>query len=433
MRRREFVWASSVLTVLLMSMCAWASARTNDVRDPYYHVDTEELEAGQHGRLIKFRSIEAPAGLEGAESNRLMIYKSNRNDASETPIAVSAIVAIPHGPTPVDGWPIISWAHGTVGSADKCAPSMDNQLIADSDALRLHKVINHAPHLMLNEFLSAGWAVVMTDYEGLGTAGAHPYLNGESEARSILDAVQAAHELKYDNHEGSIFSKRFAIVGHSQGGQAALFAAHYQPVWAPALDLVGAAAIAPASKLEVLQSLPGASLINPDLRANFPFLALAIEGVRRGKADLDMSKFFTETGLKLYSETADVLCRTELSESRWVEQGEALFSKPILVELAAQLRAMHPDLKISVPVRISQAEKDRRVDVGFTRDLKDQLKKTNPGGPAGQICYKEYSHVEQADDERLGDHFGILKDDREPIKAWLAKRFESASDLCPEE
>ncbi|WP_438043951.1 hypothetical protein [Sorangium sp. So ce128] len=37
------------------------------------------------------------------------------------------------------------------------------------------------------------------------------------------------------------------IVGHSQGGQAALFGAHHAPIWTPELDLRGVAALAPAS------------------------------------------------------------------------------------------------------------------------------------------------------------------------------------------
>jgi hypothetical protein len=37
--------------------------------------------------------------------------------------------------------------------------------------------------------------VVQTDYEGLGTPGTHPYLNGPSEGRRVLDMVRAARRL----------------------------------------------------------------------------------------------------------------------------------------------------------------------------------------------------------------------------------------------
>ena len=72
---------------------------------------------------------------------------------------------------------------------------------------------------LLQRWLKAGYAVVRTDYEGLGTPGVHQYLVGKSEGRSVLDAVRAARALE------PRCRKRFVIAGHSQGGHAALFAA----------------------------------------------------------------------------------------------------------------------------------------------------------------------------------------------------------------
>ncbi|WP_322362847.1 lipase family protein [Pseudomonas sp. Teo4] len=187
--------------------------------DPYYYVSAETLRLGKHGQLIKYKEIDPPAGLEQASQNFLAIYKSAKNDATNSPVAVSAVIALPKGKKPAGGWPIVSWAHGTVGSADKCAPSMDNHLIADTPALRLHKVINRSPHVMLNAFLDNGWAVVMTDYEGLGTEGPHPFLNGASQARSVLDAVRTARQLPVIKGRAPLFSRSFAVVGHSQGGR----------------------------------------------------------------------------------------------------------------------------------------------------------------------------------------------------------------------
>jgi len=156
------------------------------------------------------------------------------------PTARAALQAAPTG-----GYSVISWAHGTVGCADHCAPSRD---VETSDT---HK-FNSYVHILLNEFLNAGWAVVMTDYEGLGTKGLHPYQLGESEARGILDIVLAARSFHPK------ISNRLAIVGHSQGGQAALFAAHHHahtPGWKPEIDLRGVAALAPASGIKTLVSL----------------------------------------------------------------------------------------------------------------------------------------------------------------------------------
>ena len=57
-----------------------------------------------------------------------------------------------------------------------------------------HGYINYA-YPLLQRWLKAGYAVVRTDYEGLGTPGAHPYLIGASEGRAMLDMVRAARKL----------------------------------------------------------------------------------------------------------------------------------------------------------------------------------------------------------------------------------------------
>jgi acetyl esterase/lipase len=88
--------------------------------------------------------------------------------------------------------------------------------------------------------------VVATDYPGLGTAGPHPYLIGESAARAVLDSVRAARSMP--NGSGN----RFAVWGHSQGGHAALFTGLTARRYAPDLQLVGVAAAAPATELGTL-------------------------------------------------------------------------------------------------------------------------------------------------------------------------------------
>ncbi len=72
----------------------------------------------------------------------------------------------------------------------------------------------------------------------------HPYLVGESEGRAVLDIVRAARSMPAINA-----SNRVAIWGHSQGGQAALFAGLIARSYAPDLNLVGVAVAAPATEL----------------------------------------------------------------------------------------------------------------------------------------------------------------------------------------
>ncbi len=97
---------------------------------------------------------------------------------------------------------------------------------------------------MISRWLKAGYAVVRTDYEGLGTPGVHPYLIGNSEGRATLDIARAARQLD------PRLSKTTIISGHSQGGRAALFAAALAPKWTPDLKVRGTVAFAPASHLD---------------------------------------------------------------------------------------------------------------------------------------------------------------------------------------
>ncbi|MDC0707576.1 alpha/beta fold hydrolase [Stigmatella sp. ncwal1] len=350
---------------------------------------------GTPGSVIWSRKLVGAAALKGAGSNELVLYRST--SVHDKPIAVSGIVALPKGTAPAGGWPVITWAHGTVGSADKCAPSRD---AIGSPAYKF----NQAPHRMLNAFLKEGWAVVMTDYEGLGTEGPHPYLLGLSEARGVLDILLAARELHPE------ISKKVAIVGHSQGGQAALFAAAEAKARKDELELRGVLALAPASFMGTLFWL-GTQGDEPGEGMAFP--ALFLTGALAGNADLKKEDILSEEGLRLFPEV-ETKCRVELSKTgSW---GSLIPSKMVkenanLTPLMEELRKMHPgDLSIDVPVRIVQGLADERVSPIQTTLLIEQL--THKGTKIELRVYP------------LMDHFGVLARDVENAKNWLKQRLE---------
>jgi alpha-beta hydrolase superfamily lysophospholipase len=150
-------------------------------------------------------------------------------------IAVSGMVIIPAGSPPEGARPIVAWAHPTTGVVPHCAPSL---------------AIFHFQQIQgLRDLLEQGFIVAATDYPGLGTAGPHPYLVGVSEARAVIDSVRATRLM-----EGTAAGYRYAVWGHSQGGQAALFTGLISRGYAPELNLVGVAAAAPATDLVTLMS-----------------------------------------------------------------------------------------------------------------------------------------------------------------------------------
>ncbi len=141
-------------------------------------------------------------------------YTSADHDGE--PTRVTGTVALPDGPPPPGGWPVLSWAHGTTGVADPCAPSRDT---VDGPAHDYLGLVDET----LDEWVADGYAVVRTDFEGLGTPGPHPYLHGDSAANAMVDLVRAARDL-----DPAVGRDWFAM-GHSQGGHAALFAAAREP------------------------------------------------------------------------------------------------------------------------------------------------------------------------------------------------------------
>jgi acetyl esterase/lipase len=195
----------------------------------FYQAAEQEL-AGAPGTLIRREPMRfAPAG---AAAYRVL-YRSR--GLRDEPIAVSGIVVVPAGPPPNGGRPIVAWAHPTTGVVPRCAPSL---------------AIFHFQQMQgLRNLVERGYVVTATDYPGLGTAGPHPYLVGVSEGRAVLDAVRAARTLPEVGD-----ASRFAVWGHSQGGQAALYAGLLAPSYAPELNLMGVAAAAPATELATLMS-----------------------------------------------------------------------------------------------------------------------------------------------------------------------------------
>ncbi|MFX9169475.1 lipase family protein, partial [Acinetobacter baumannii] len=85
--------------------------------------------------------------------------------------------------------PILAWAHGTTGVADTCAPSGD---YVGGPVHSYQEVASNA----LDSWLARGYAVVAPDYQGLGTLGAHPYMNAKSQLHTVVDAVRALHAVK---------------------------------------------------------------------------------------------------------------------------------------------------------------------------------------------------------------------------------------------
>ncbi len=354
----------ALLLAALLAAPASGQVPAGPAGDAFY-TPPATLPAG-HGAPIWQRRLSGSAVLKSAKSNRLVLYRSTATNGSA--VAVSGTVAIPKGKPPKGGWPVISWAHGTTGIADACAPSRRD-------------AFGGYDHALLNRWLKAGYAVVRTDYEGLGTPGDHAYLIGVSEGRSVLDMVRAARRLD------SKIGKRVVIAGHSQGGHAALWAASLQRKWTPELNLRGTVAFAPASHLgdqaTLLRSLtqPGGGLSG--------LVALIIRGIDIARPDLNVQAGLSDRAKALYP-AISTECLGDLAKQTsfgGLAPADLLRPDTPLDAVVAALNANDPEtLRIRGPVRIEQGLTDTTVFPNFTRSLVSEIKAT--------VTYKTYKGVD---------------------------------------
>lgn len=216
------------------------------------------------GRLLDARPLTTAAALPSAARTMAIHYASD--DMHGRQITVSGTVAIPKGKAPAGGWPVLSWAHGTTGIADVCAPSRDTVNGPDHDYLGPVTQV-------LDSWVQKGYVVAQTDYQGLGTPGVHPYINGVSEANSVIDIVRAARRL--DPSVG----RNWAVAGHSQGGQATLFTSQEARDRAPDLALRAAVSIAPGG-VGLDQMVPYMMAGGPGAAAAEAFAPLIVLGAQ---------------------------------------------------------------------------------------------------------------------------------------------------------
>jgi pimeloyl-ACP methyl ester carboxylesterase len=364
--RRALIAAAALAACGLITPVAADAALSAAPPGLAFYSPPKRLLAGSHGSVIWARAIRSP--LSAAGRAQLVPYWSRALNGK--PIAVSGTIETPKGRAPAGGWPVISWAHGTTGIADVCAPS------------RIPAASTSYVYSQFNTWLRRGYAIASTDYEGLGTAGTHPYLIGRSEGRGVIDIVRAARAL--DSGVGT----RWAIAGHSQGGHAALWAAALAPTWAPELSFRGVAAFAPASHLGTQARLI-ANLSSPSPLTGLAAMivagaAVADPGINLGRLTSDQARPLIP---RLYRECIGALAGPRefgaLSPAQLARPGADLS------RLLRVLDAQNPSLTIRAPVLILQGAADTTVFPVFTNQLVGELKAKHD-----TVTYRTYPGVQ---------------------------------------
>ncbi|HQR02983.1 MAG: lipase [Proteobacteria bacterium] len=343
--------------------------------------------------------LEPKLRLENAAESIRLLYSSEGFNGR--PVTVSGQAFLPRGTAPKGGWPVLAWSHGTVGIADVCAPSFRGNSARDIT--------------YLNKWLAAGYAIVATDYEGLGTPGTHAYLHCRSEANGNVDAVRAAQQL------GWPLSKNWLVFGQSQGGQGALCTGAIATKRAPELNFLGTLATAPG-----LNFMDRFSVMNPaDPNPFIVVTLLMARGFETFEPDFKSSNVFTDAAMALMpvanSECIETMINRGVAAKLTVGESFKLFPLSAAPGVAAAARQMEiPRDGWDRPVFIGQGMADEMVSYPATVDFGVDL---CARGVTTSI--KRYPGAR---------HSGPIEQGFDDFRTWVDARFAGlpATDNCAE-
>lgn len=216
--------------------------------------------------------VDAPVDFRGYPVLQTLVQTSVRvryrstSGVDGSPSTVSGVVLVPKGEPPPGGWPVAAIGHPTAGVGTSCAPSAYPGLMGGLPAVI--------------PFLTYGYVVAMSDYQGLGTPGPHPYLDPKTAGYNVIDSVRAAREVVPDT------SGTWVSYGVSQGGQAVWAANEMAAEYGGDLRLLGSISVAPATDLRPLVDAMVAGTLTTAQKVVLP---LVLEGVRalHPQANLD--------------------------------------------------------------------------------------------------------------------------------------------------
>ncbi|MGV9858234.1 alpha/beta hydrolase family protein [Gordonia sp. NPDC003425] len=340
------------------------------------------------GRVISTAPLAPRATLPGSVDGQRITYWTK--GVKDVPAQSSAAVYLPPGKAPAGGWPVIAWAHGTTGLNDVCAYSTNGPILPDRD------------WAYLDSWLQQGYAVVASDYVGLGTPGPHPYLDGKVEAHSVVDAVKAA------TATNPALAKKWVVVGQSQGGGAAMFTARYADEFGGNSDGLsyrgGVATGVPAYVEDLVPLIARPGSVPVSLGKSLPettsYVLYILSGLRAAFPEWNVDSYLTPYGREWVDRAEGPLCDTtkgpgqEYGFGDVIEKSDVvigkLFSRPLdqIPGFSAALKDYMgvPESGYHEPVFVGQGLLDTDVNTPGTLLLVQRMK-----GNGQPVTFKAYN------------------------------------------
>jgi Secretory lipase len=289
------------------------------------------LPSRNHGDLIRSEEFEEYGLPSGILAVRILYHSRS---ASGQDVAASGVVLYPEAKTPPGGWPVIAWAHALHGVARQCAPSLARNL-------------QHGPILAM--YVNLGYAVVATDYTGLGTRFRNAFSDVPSNATDVIYSVRAARAAVPQ------LGSRWIAIGIGQGGPAVIGVAELEKeIRDP--NYLGSMAISGLEDWQDRYQHPGEPTYETPL-----FLAY---GIRTVFPEFEVKEILTDKALSLYPRVEkscgdpigeSKLTPAELLKSNWENNRfvRQYFSRNTLSQKPAQapIVVMSSELDPAIPIR----------------------------------------------------------------------------------
>lgn len=349
----------AVLLALLVALAGCAPS-ANEPDPAWSGMDARDYDGSipSPGQLLGTVPLDADLSVAGAAGAYRILYSTI--DQHGRPAVSTAAVFTPKTPPPQGGWPVIAWAHGTVGLGDDCAPSTRSRSGRDGE--------------YLSHWLEEGYAVVGTDYAGLGTPGLMSYLNSATTARGVVDSVAAAQHMDLD------LSPKWAVVGQSQGGGAAVATARWATEFSEGTDLDyrGVVATGTPAGVETIVKQAGPDMVVPaELGPMISvYTAYIVAALRDARPDLDLDQVLTQAGESAADE-AETVCAPELVGVLSGMTMPGFFTAPV-VSIPGAAEAIDRFMGIPAsgydrPVFLGVGMQDRDVPPSLTLQFAEQL------------------------------------------------------------
>ncbi len=340
---------------------------------PFYEGVMAMAPQGKLGEVIAREPVATQ--LENAVAWRIAYVSS---DLLDRPTISTALVVAPTGDAPAGGRPILSWAHGTTGTAQNCGPSQEWN---PAQPLNEYFLIGGTSGTdfgipAADKLIAAGYVLIASDYQGLGGGGTHQYAISATQGRDVIDAIRAVGSLGLSGT-----GRKAAIYGWSQGGGAALAAASMPDYVARTgtafddIDIVGYVALAPHDIAAMappgpLDAAASAKMLNGltqsfgDNVFDFTHFSMSLWATAAAIPGLKLTDLFTEDGAKALDEIFSKKCMHPAADTISFNFGSdyktLLSPTPTNQEawVAGILKGSVPDVVPSAPVIIYWGTKD---------------------------------------------------------------------------